>query len=464
MEEEQEPPPLNVLFFTLEFVDPIFSGNGVHSRTCVEALLLRGCNVYVVCGRPKTSDDNNNEEKGSGTSSSSNLLSSNPVLHEAYVSKRLHIKVLPLRIWGHVSRQGPWEEYNTLATEQATSIAIDYNNSVKKSTTNIVSNIVCGVDWTSWRAAESCRKKLTDDIGIVTLPMVHLNFRVYYEQPEQMQDDDVEFYLREEISAVTRSTSVVALTQADLDALDLAIPTSCQERHVLAPPLRSDVEVAAKSIFDASAGSITAASWARGRKYITCCARVCEEKNILNGFVQLMEVIGYEKLAAKGYVPLIFGRQTSPDYAKKCVDRLKSAFPKEGACEIRDFGDAKAMAEMWSKTKLNIHSSVYESYGMVPVEAAAFNVPTLCHNGKIMGFCDLLLEESNEVYRTNLKQLNEAASFVCNLLGLHEDEDVDDTVVNEKLSATANNACKKSLSWNVEAFSRRINNTCTFKR
>ena len=100
---------------------------------------------------------------------------------------------------------------------------------------------------------------------------------------------------------------------------------------------------------------------------------------------------------------------------------------------------------------------MYESYGMVPIEAAAFNVPTVCHTGKVMGFCDLLKDTEGEVYRTNLEDLTQAGAAVSTLLGL--DEALNDTQYNasvELLQRTAKRAKKKALSWNVKAFSKQM--------
>ena len=100
---------------------------------------------------------------------------------------------------------------------------------------------------------------------------------------------------------------------------------------------------------------------------------------------------------------------------------------------------------------------MYESYGMVPIEAAAFNVPTVCHTGKVMGFWDLLKDTEGEVYRTNLEDLPQAGAAVSTLLGL--DEALNDTQYNasvELLQRTAKRAKKKALSWNVKAFSKQM--------
>ena len=154
--------------------------------------------------------------------------------------------------------------------------------------------------------------------------------------------------------------------------------------------------------------------------------------------------------------------------------------------KIHDFGGPNEMALMWMQTRLNIHASLYESYGMVPIEASAFSVPTICHTGDVMGFCDLLLEKNDEVYRTNFKNKKQAVLKIMELLGMNDsvDGDGEEEVVEEeeekeeeekekeeeeeekvkeeekwlratkKLCYTSERARDKALSWNVQAFAR----------
>ena len=56
---------------------------------------------------------------------------------------------------------------------------------------------------------------------------------------------------------------------------------------------------------------------------------------------------------------------------------------------MRGFGGAAELAAVWRETLLNIHTATYEAYGMTIVEAAAFGVPSLLHEGTI-GAKDLL--------------------------------------------------------------------------
>ena len=177
---------ISCLFFTLEFVDPIFSGNGIHSRTIVEALLRGGCNhIQVVCGIAIAQQNTNNN--------TTTLFSGNDYLQSAHREGRLEVTTLPLSTWGHVSRIGPWEEYGISTINKASSIVSQfYATTIANGTER---RCVLGVDWSSWQAADACCKKYAIDYNQQNmLPMIHLNFRVYFEQPESELDDDFEFY------------------------------------------------------------------------------------------------------------------------------------------------------------------------------------------------------------------------------------------------------------------------------
>ena len=373
---------ISVLFFTLEFVDPMFSGNGVHSRTIVESLLRGGCrNVHVVSGCDQSFQ----------SESSQNPFHSNTFFQAALTDGRLHLTILPLSTWGHVSRQGPWQEFGDSIAARADKIITKFESlsccdgGRSQNKTNKHVRCVFGVDWSSWRGAQACRNAwLTrmSDNDTPSLPMIHLNFRVYYEQPNESNDgsDNSSFYFEEEKHACERADVVIALTASDLKALEAVIPDTCKRRYYLPPPIRSDVETAARELlFESveswsketersdggggggngggngnggvnsgrSSGGVNSGSSSRSplppppqkaivRKFITCCARITEEKNVLEGFISLMEMIGAKRMKHHGLIPMLFGRKTSPKYSNICVTRLKAAFPEQGACEVKE--------------------------------------------------------------------------------------------------------------------------------
>ena len=87
----------------------------------------------------------------------------------------------------------------------------------------------------------------------------------------------------------------------------------------------------------------------------------------------------------------------------------------ENECLVIGFiKDPKQLQMIWEKTILNIHSALYESYGMTIVEAAAFGAPTLLDTNASIGAEDRLYGSN----RFNVDMSNEvvASKFLKELL------------------------------------------------
>ena len=87
-----------ILFISYEFSGPLFSGNGVYSRTVVRALLqtLPNAEVLALCGSPPRSSV---ASVGVASASSSPLFDA-----PAALSSRLKVEQLQLRRWGSIDR------------------------------------------------------------------------------------------------------------------------------------------------------------------------------------------------------------------------------------------------------------------------------------------------------------------------------------------------------------------------
>ena len=154
--------------------------------------------------------------------------------------------------------------------------------------------MVVGVDWTAAPAVSALRKKLPGAPKII-----HMNFRVFFAQLELLQDSaaDEEFYQTMERQACAQADRVIALTSADGNSLAKLFPhpdahraeqtetetetdrdrdreseiaTGGLQPAILNPPLRSDI--AALAVIAPSASS---------RRFVTICARISEEKRVL---------------------------------------------------------------------------------------------------------------------------------------------------------------------------------------
>eukprot|EP00117_Sycon_ciliatum_P036693 scpid41979/ scgid1621/ len=192
-----------VLFVTLEYADPIFSGNGVLSRTMVNALLALDYEVLVVCAVPSTS--------------ASDLLSSSSSAEHALqrfngssgTSHSLLSVAVPVSKWLRLDRHSAWQEF-------AMGMA-----SLRSQVEAFGVDIVMAVDWSGWHALERLKDLWRSK------PAYFLNFRVFSRSTELLQSDgDRRFYADHECCALANSTSTIALSCYDACRLH-ALCQSC---------------------------------------------------------------------------------------------------------------------------------------------------------------------------------------------------------------------------------------------
>ncbi|CAD7959445.1 unnamed protein product [Amoebophrya sp. A120] len=110
------------VFVTLEYADPIFSGNGVYSRSIVQGLLAKGFDVLVLCGTDGDATSSRYDpfspcdqeaglvvpENGSRRQQQKDVVStrdSNPINQ----SGRLKVVAFPLKTWRRLDRGSDWE-------------------------------------------------------------------------------------------------------------------------------------------------------------------------------------------------------------------------------------------------------------------------------------------------------------------------------------------------------------------
>jgi glycosyltransferase involved in cell wall biosynthesis len=380
--------PLRLLFVTLEFVEPIFSGNGVYSRSLVRILSeLPNMEILVVCGR-----DGSVEGAGSND----------------WGSKRENVDVVsvPLGVWRKLDRSSAWEQF----------AAIDANVTGRVRAFRPQGAI--GVDWTSVGPHLTLQQILPEEMEI---PWLYFNFRVYSASTGASKADQ-QFYKDHEREAVELASSTggitVALCQLDKEQLEGLLSQETEARstsscaasnvQILMPPLRYDVqrlamaeELATESIFDS-------------RQFITCCARLTEEKNVMH-YVAAVSAISAE-LQEAGIIPYLIGSPTDPSYAEETKNALKRAFPGELSV-VSDFQPPEKLSAVFRQTRLNVHPALYEAYGMTVAEAAAFGAPTLLDGGGGIGVAGLL-PPPKYAFATNMKDVAETAAKMKSVLGL----------------------------------------------
>ena len=377
---------MRVLFISLEYLGPLFSGNGVYARCLVRGLKSRGATVLVLSGRKASVPMEAQDE-------------------EARAAAKLPHGIIdvPLSSWGSLDRSSCWREFETAAgSENIVARVADFNT-----------DVVAIVDWSALPAWSA----LSNSAALKLKPLVFLNFRVFTTSTELHRDpEDARFYALMEQAAVRCSDISVALCRQDattLGALALGTDPSgaalgdtegeCADRdssqslrgllsgiaarehrvklpdvRVLLPPLRRDVEILARRRLAALAGAAPAEAT---RVWLTSVVRLSPEKRA-HVYAALVEFLFKARAhnpdaSATVYRPLVAGSRPDPAYADRVISDVLAAAPE--AYVPAGFLDAAALGEAYERTRLNVHAALADAYGMTIVEAAAFGAPSVVH-------------------------------------------------------------------------------------
>ena len=488
---------LRVLFFTLEYEDPIFSGNGVFSRTWVRALSSHpDISILVICARPQQAPPRPPPEAHSNVTSLS----------------------VPVPTWNKLDRHGPWKQYAHGAADlfgpQIASFA---------------AHVALAVDWTGACAFRRVRKHAG---AAADVPMTFLNFRVF-SLSTGISGNDRRFYESQEVLAVEEAEIVVALCWYDAKVLkDLAGGESerVEEKlRVIAPILRREVRDGALKVvlkessrlrkglvgrkgeregekgrgsirrrhsavqmsisstgqagfaFEVEGSDIDTASLRRynnvkygfggqpqkyhrdrdlakwltqhptreevrhARSMLTCCCRICPEKNVL-AFVEVVE-----KLAAflqeNLIVVCLVGPVTDEAFGKGVLSRLRKAISVKALLKlIPRFVSHEELAGIFNVTLLNFHPATYEAFGMSVVEAAAYKAPTVMDSGGRVGVRDLLPAPQTSF----LCDMTDSARTARDIKALLRPSS------RYVLSAVAAAAQAKAFGWNEVEFCKKV--------
>ena len=153
---------LNLLFITLEFVEPIFSGNGVYSRSLVRILAaLPDVHILVVSGRSEASENSANDWGNT---------------HE-----RVEVLSVPLPVWRKLDKASSWREFGPLCAATHSSKIADFKP-----------DVVVGVDWTSLGVYQTLSEKevlKNQQRNLPTVPLLYFNFRVFFESAGISESD-----------------------------------------------------------------------------------------------------------------------------------------------------------------------------------------------------------------------------------------------------------------------------------
>lgn len=342
------PFPHRVVYITLEYrLSDLFSGNGIVARSHVRGLAAQGVTVLVVCGRPR------------------GLKATEPAV------QRVKVLSVPLDVWHTTDRNASHAQFASgAATALEEEGGFDSNDAI------------LAVDWTGMAVVN----EYTSKGGLVEKPVMYLNFRVYCSMAA-ISEEDREFYRMKESEAVRRAISsgggVVALCDADdytlrcMEDLGSDLVGWDSRFRVVLPMLREEfLEIARRDedqILD----------FARRRVYLVSLVRLSEDKGP-HRFLKLLQNLQEgdpEIWRRTGVVPLLCGADSQPEYAGRIKEELRRTVPH--AVIMDKFLTPDELAVVLKNSVLNIHSAIYEAYGMTIVEAAAMGCPTVLHESRV---------------------------------------------------------------------------------
>lgn len=411
--------PMRFVIMTLEYKKSTFSGNGVYAQSIARSLAKRGNHVLVISAKPtnRTSGPNSGAED----------------VHEAMQEIGSRMYEIDVTVdgaqWGRLDWKSPWRSFADGMTESVVKMVVEFNPSW-----------ILVVDWSALPAF-SCLKEAA---GNQHWPMAFLNFRIYYIS-EYKGDQGImekEFYKNMESKAVSMASAVAALSSRDayilLTELGFGIAPGVLPRPLF-PPLREDIRSLAMSVLKSSE------KWKEGRKYISCCVRLSQEKNA-DLFASIIESLS-DFMTEQGILPFLCGgAHGNGDYAKAIKQRVKIAFPN--AVVYEGFMGSSQLADIYSQTLLNVHPCIYDAYGMTIVEAAAFQAPSIVHIGPggAVGAAEFLDPEKGQVFGVDLNAPIDILSNKIKELVLDE----------KKLAQIGKAAGMRSLSWDEDANAQQL--------
>lgn len=430
---------MKLLLITLEYKASTFSGNGVYSQSIVQSLVRGGHDVFVISAKPRAIPGKPTADGKDKKARSASSAAAAPRRGEGRLVE-MEVEV-DRRNWGRLDWKSPWESF-------AAGVSRECANKVGE----------FAPDWAlvvDWSGVPAFSKLLA--LGSQSVPMAFLNFRIYYLSQYGGEDGQLErnFYRFMESRAVSMSAAIAALSSGDAQVLATDLATSVAPGVVpkaLWPPLRKDMRILASpppvpGYMRRTAERVqleTTDTWAKDRKFFTCCVRLSPEKNALMFAMIVEKLAGF--LAEHDIIPAICGGAKEDAYGKTVKDRVKKASPL--AVIYETFMGAADMAELYSKTLLNVHPCVYDAYGMTIVEAAAFGTPSLVHSGKggIVGAAELLDPHAGFAFAVDM---NASVARIA--------EEIKIVLRNKQLLATAGKAASiKSLAWDEDANSKQL--------
>eukprot|EP01138_Halocafeteria_seosinensis_P010569 gb/GECG01010792.1/.p1 GENE.gb/GECG01010792.1/~~gb/GECG01010792.1/.p1 ORF type:complete len:586 (+),score=61.54 gb/GECG01010792.1/:1-1758(+) len=418
-----------VLVLSYEFVDPVFSGNGVLSRTIVRSLKRLGISTVTISARPKDVPE------------AESLRSLSDLLQEEKAHPWAQHQVITIPVdpwnWYKLDHTSGWEQYaatawkqdsrvfqflrRTLLKKQRQQAEVAPNGESIPSHRVSPFDAVIAVDWHGALLLAALEKEFP--FAMASIPSkVYMNFRVFSQSVELHSNTSVrDFFRLVESSASSMANKVIALSKRDAyyletmshrmghsgdtnTAKDLlstklkhiqqsfqGLQENSDKVHsyqsrtnygVLMPPLRTDLDATKQGDPQDDPLEIVKKVCPdhQSRCLVTCCVRLSPEKRSQECVETVNAMRGF--MTQSSLRPLLCapGREEDrSDYAKQTIQTLQSVWGDD-AIIIRHFVPPSRLKEIFNRTILNLHPPTSDAFGMTVAESAYFGAPSVVHS------------------------------------------------------------------------------------
>jgi glycosyltransferase involved in cell wall biosynthesis len=358
---------LRIIFITLEYMDPIFSGNGAASRFQVQELLNQGHSVLVCCG----------DEYGEQT---------NPNIID---NERLDIISIPIQ-----SRK-------TLGIDADYSGFCDGLKHNIQKIKDFNADLMINIDWHSSSFLQSERSNLS-------FPLIYIFFRVFGRAPnafKQKEDflkiKNFEYKLSKIADLniqICKNNTQWVLKNYGVLSKTLYMPINPKFIKIADDLLENESSL--------SKNLVSTAEKYKNKTLITI-SRLSPEKKV-HRLIILLKYLPCE-IDLK-----IYGEPVKDEYFSYLLDLIKKNQLNERV-NLKGWVQREEIIQDLIKSDAYVHPASYEPFGMSIMEAAYTKLPIFLDISKKIGAGELL-DEKDACLRIPLDKPKEAANLLSSIL------------------------------------------------
>lgn len=360
---------MRIVYFTFEFLEPVFSGNGTVSRLQVFELVKQGHEVLVICTHEQ---------------STKNL---------PLPSANLSIIAVPVHSQKDLGVSSDFYSYCTgiLANQSAI--------------TNFNPHCIIVIDW-------HCSDALQKLNGLAKIPLLYQFFRCFSRAPEFfIRERDFQLIQKYEKNLAQMASKCIFLST---DTAQWASKHFGVSTQVIYPPILPEF-IENTMLHHRSRNFLSLANiMQRTVEFIVIC-RLSPEKE-LERIIKLCRYFNFS------FHVNIFGEAVDPKYTSK-IRQLVTDNQLDSKITFQGRKNPQDIIVALNQSDIYLHPSNYEPFGLTIMEAALCGCLVVLDDTPKIGAGDLLIH-GESCLKLNLNQSEQSAAIITNFLNhpeqLHE--------------------------------------------